>query len=84
VDFLFGTPQAPQAVRLKSEMVGALLVAYCIRIRIPMPKKGRQGCADRIELRDPFVPEPLCSFPGANCRSPTNAGSCCSYLMGLG
>jgi hypothetical protein len=43
VDFLFGSLQAPQAVRLKSDLVGALLVAYCLRIRIPMPKKASKG-----------------------------------------
>src|ERR1700733_4793228 len=38
VDFLYGSAQGQRAVRLKAEMVGALLVAYCIRARIPMPK----------------------------------------------
>jgi hypothetical protein len=43
VDFLYGTSGALRAVNLKAEMVGALLIAYCIRARIPMPKKAEKG-----------------------------------------
>jgi hypothetical protein len=43
VDFLYGSSQASRAVNLKAEMVGALLVAYCIRARIPMPRKAEKG-----------------------------------------
>jgi hypothetical protein len=43
VDFLYGSSNESRAVGLKAEMVGALLVAYCIRARIPMPKKAEKG-----------------------------------------
>jgi hypothetical protein len=43
VDFLYGSAEAPRAVGLKAEMVGALLIAYCIRARIPMPRKADKG-----------------------------------------
>jgi hypothetical protein len=47
VDFLYGSKGAPQAVRIDAEPLGALLVAYCIRARIPMPRHADKGV--RIE-----------------------------------
>jgi hypothetical protein len=47
VDVLYGTVQAPRAVRLPAEALGALLVAFCIRSRIPMPRHADKGI--RIE-----------------------------------
>jgi hypothetical protein len=37
IDVLYGAGQAQRAVRLAAEPVGALLVSYCIRARLPMP-----------------------------------------------
>jgi hypothetical protein len=42
VAFLYGTPQTPRAVRLSAEATGALLVSYCIRAKIPMPRKAEK------------------------------------------
>ena len=47
VDVLYGTSQAPRAVRISAEALGALLVSYCIRARIPMPRRADKGI--RIE-----------------------------------
>ena len=47
VDFLYGSAQAPRAVRVRAEVVGALLVSYCIRAKVPMPRKADKGV--RIE-----------------------------------
>jgi hypothetical protein len=47
VDVLYGSPEAPQAIRLEAEALGALLVSYCIRARIPMPRHADKGV--RIE-----------------------------------
>jgi hypothetical protein len=47
VDVLYGTPQTPRAVRIAAEALGALLVAFCIRSRIPMPRDADKGI--RIE-----------------------------------
>ena len=47
VDVLYGNREAPQAVSLEAESLGALLVAYCIRARIPMPRHSDKGI--RIE-----------------------------------
>jgi hypothetical protein len=47
VDVVYGTSQAPQAVSLPVEALGALLVSYCVRARIPMPRVSNKGV--RIE-----------------------------------
>jgi hypothetical protein len=47
VEFLYGTEQAPRAFRLKAEAVGAFLVSYCIRARMPVPRNADK--AVRIE-----------------------------------
>jgi hypothetical protein len=43
VDFLYGSAQKPRTVRLKAEVIGALLVSYCIRARIPIPRNANKG-----------------------------------------
>jgi hypothetical protein len=48
IAFLYGTVQTPQVVRLKAAAVGALLVSYCIRLKVPMPRKAGKGV--RIEV----------------------------------
>jgi hypothetical protein len=47
VDVLYGTKDAPRAVSISAGTLGALLVSYCIRARIPMPRKSDKGI--RIE-----------------------------------
>jgi hypothetical protein len=47
IDVLYGTKEAPQAVRITAEALGALLVSYCIRARIPMPRQADK--AIRVE-----------------------------------
>jgi hypothetical protein len=47
VEFLYGTLRAPRAIRLKAEVVGAFLVSYCVRARLPMPRNADK--AVRIE-----------------------------------
>ena len=49
LDFLYGRPQMPQAVRLKAEAIGALLVLYCIRTRIPMSRSRKADKGVRVE-----------------------------------
>jgi hypothetical protein len=43
VDVLYGVGPAQQAVQLAAEPLGALLVSYCIRTRIPMPRRADKG-----------------------------------------
>jgi len=43
VDVLYGAANAPRAVSLPAAALGALLVSYCIRVRIPMPKLSDKG-----------------------------------------
>ena len=43
IDVIYGSGQTQQAVRLAAEPLGALLVSYCIRARIPMPRKADKG-----------------------------------------
>jgi hypothetical protein len=43
IDVVYGTKLAPQAVSISSEALGAILVSYCIRVRIPMPRKAGKG-----------------------------------------
>lgn len=43
VDVLYGDAKAPRSVNLDAESLGALLVAYCIRARIPMPRHCDKG-----------------------------------------
>ena len=38
VEFLYGTMQTPRAFRLKAAVVGAFLVSYCVRARLPLPR----------------------------------------------
>jgi hypothetical protein len=47
LEILYGAGRTTQAVRIAAEAVGALLVAYCIRSRIPMPRQADK--AIRIE-----------------------------------
>jgi hypothetical protein len=47
LDVLYGTGETQKAVPIAAEPLGALLVSYCIRVRIPMPKKADKGV--RIE-----------------------------------
>ena len=43
VEFLYGTVRASRAVRLKAEVIGAFLVSYCLRERMPMPRNADRG-----------------------------------------
>jgi hypothetical protein len=43
VGFLYGSAQSQRSIYLTAEVVGALLVSYCIRARIPMPRKASKG-----------------------------------------
>jgi hypothetical protein len=43
VSFLYDASQWPQAVRMTAEALGALLVSYCIRAGIPMPRRAEKG-----------------------------------------
>ena len=43
IDVLYGSSQALRAVSIPAEALGALLVSYCIRARIPMPRKSDKG-----------------------------------------
>jgi len=47
VDVIYGTEHAARAVSLSAEALGAILVSYCVRTRIPMPKSADKGI--RIE-----------------------------------
>jgi hypothetical protein len=47
IDVIYGTDQTTRAVRLAAEALGALLVAFCIRTKIPMPRHADKGI--RIE-----------------------------------
>jgi hypothetical protein len=47
IDVVFGTTNAPMSIPIASEQLGALLLSYCIRTRIPMPKVTNKGI--RIE-----------------------------------
>jgi hypothetical protein len=47
IDVLYGNKDSPRAVSISAVMLGALLVSYCIRVRIPLPKKSDKGI--RIE-----------------------------------
>jgi hypothetical protein len=67
VDFLYGTAPAGQAVRLAAEPLGAVLVSYCIRARIPMPRNADKGI--RIEADAVIL-----SFRTVFARAPTPAG----------
>jgi hypothetical protein len=51
IDVLYGADHAQQAVRLAAEPLGALLVSYCIRARIPMPRRANKG----IHIKDKSV-----------------------------
>ena len=44
---MYGTVQAPRSLRLKAEVVGAFLVSYCIRARLPIPRNANKSV--RIE-----------------------------------
>jgi hypothetical protein len=57
VDFLYG---AGQAVRMAAEPLGAVLVSYCIRARIPMATQRRQGYTYRGRRRHPLIPDGVC------------------------
>jgi hypothetical protein len=43
VEFLYGHAQAPRRFRLKAGAVGAFLVSYCIRARVPMPRGAEKS-----------------------------------------
>jgi hypothetical protein len=45
---LYGASNAPRAVRLGAAALGALLVSYCIRSRLPMPRRAAKGI--RVDL----------------------------------
>jgi hypothetical protein len=47
VEFLYGNAQAPRRFRLKALAVGAFLVSYCIRARVPIPREAEKSV--RIE-----------------------------------
>lgn len=47
IDVMYGTGQTQKSVPLGAEPLGALLVSYCIRVRIPMPRNADKGI--RIE-----------------------------------
>ena len=47
VDVVYGTANTARAVSISAEALGAILVSYCIRTRIPMPKTADKGI--RIE-----------------------------------
>jgi hypothetical protein len=43
VDVVYRTDSAPEAVPITAEALGALLISYCIRASIPMPRKSDKG-----------------------------------------
>jgi hypothetical protein len=47
VEFLYGERHPQRAVRMTAEQLGAVLVSYCIRVKIPMPRRAEKGI--RIE-----------------------------------
>ena len=46
-DVVYRTSSGSQAVSISAEALGAILISYCIRVRIPMPRKSSKGI--RIE-----------------------------------
>jgi hypothetical protein len=76
VDFLYGAAPAGQAVRLAAEPLGAILVSYCIRARIPMPRNADKGIrieADAVVLsfRTVFAKAPSPAGPDRTTGAPT-------------
>jgi hypothetical protein len=43
VELLFGSVQAPRPFRVTANAVGALLVSYCIRARLPVPRNAKKS-----------------------------------------
>lgn len=43
VEVVYGTGGAARAFPLRAEALGALLVSYCIRVRVPMPRRAEKG-----------------------------------------
>ena len=43
IEVMYGSSQSVQAVSLGAEALGALLVSYCIRAHIPMPRTADKG-----------------------------------------
>jgi len=43
IDVVYGTGPTQRAVPLAAEPLGALLVSYCLRARIPMPRRAEKG-----------------------------------------
>jgi hypothetical protein len=68
IDVLYGTPKAEDLVRITAESLGALLVSYCVRSRIPMPRiadkhvRVESTCvvlAFRTRFTEPPAPEAI-------------------------
>jgi hypothetical protein len=49
--FKYGSGQTAKSVYLDAEPLGALLVSFCIRLRIPMPKTADKG----VHIEENFV-----------------------------
>jgi hypothetical protein len=49
VDVIYGTQHSARAVAISAEALGAILVSYCVRTHIPMPKNAEK--AIRIEAK---------------------------------
>ncbi len=62
IGLAYGTAAAPRVIRLSAVKVGALLVSYCIRSKIPMPRKATKGV--RVEGDRVFL-EFEVHYPGA-------------------
>jgi hypothetical protein len=43
VEFLYNTAQAPRPFRVTANAVGALLVSYCVRARLPVPRNVKKS-----------------------------------------
>ena len=66
IDLVYGSSQSARAISIGAEALGALLVSYCIRARIPMPRAADKGIrverasvilAFRSTYNDPPAPE---------------------------
>ncbi len=80
IDVVYGIGQAQRAVPLAAEPLGALLVSYCLRARIPMPRRAEKGIrigatAVILAFKTIFVAVPAPEAPDNTMCMPTSVQS---------
>jgi hypothetical protein len=58
IEFMYGSKYMPRAVRLGQRALGAMLIAYCVRAGIPVPRHASKGiCIEAKTVKLSFKSE---------------------------